>query len=141
MLTPGAVDATSVGSNGMGHWSAKTSPCHSSAPVALTEVGLKLISETRNPARTSLPSDAEAPPPAVVVATATAGLVPPVRELVAVIWGTSSPMYWPPNVTTIAVPGWGPPATATSPTATLDRASSAVFTWAAVALYGIAAVV
>src|ERR1051325_10859321 len=104
MLTPGAVLATSVGSNGIGHWSAKTSPCHRSAPAAFVEPGLKWMASTRKPWRTSVPSDADAPPPAVVVATATAGLVPPVRLAPdAVIWETSSLRYWPPNVTTTAV--------------------------------------
>lgn len=54
---------------------------------------------------------------------------------------TSSPMNWPPNVTVMTEPGWGPPVTVRSPASMLERFSRAVFTCAAVALYGIAAVV
>ncbi|CAM5491063.1 hypothetical protein SANTM175S_01184 [Streptomyces antimycoticus] len=70
------------------------------------EPGVNRDSVHRKPWSTSVPSVAVAAPPAVVVATVTAGLVPPVRPAAeAVIWLTSSPRYWPTKATTIAVPG------------------------------------
>jgi hypothetical protein len=86
----------------------------------------------RNPANFWVPSDAVAVPPAVVVAMVTPGLVPPVREAVAVREATLSPSRVPPKVSV-----YGPPAlpvTTTSPGARLDRASRAAWTVAAVAL-------
>src|SRR3954449_11139072 len=93
----------------------------------------------RNPRGTSRPSVA-VPPPAVVVVTAEAGVVPPVSDAPeVVIVATFVPAYAPPKVTTYGVPGPGPPVTVTSAADRLGKASRADSTAAAVALYAIPA--
>jgi hypothetical protein len=73
--------------------------------------------------------------PGVVCANATVGVVPPVSAFVPItIVGCGRLASDPANVTTIAVPGHGPPLTVTFPVPMFGSASSAVCSAAEAAL-------
>src|SRR5574343_1574512 len=95
----------------VGSLDTRTMPCSSSGAIWSAPPAVILVLLNRCPAATFDPSVALEPPP-VVVATATDGLVPPVRLEVAVMAG------WSPDRRPLKVTVYGPPAlpvTVTSP--------------------------